>query len=407
MNGKLEDQFELNGKDAHAIGIMTVDGFLVREGAIARKEIVPSGADSVTPIRKRLLSEGVLVEDGDQLRFTRDYLFESPSGAAAAVLGRTANGWIEWKSANGETLSKIKRISRDGQTPILDETKKREVLKKHEELMDEGKLPSRQQLDQEYARFRERFGPDVLAGLDGEPLLKLMHDQRDSLVYWLEFKSDEEFETRRFGSIAGGSALKFRVFRRKETGNWQAGGAKGNRPVDISTEEAIEYARTHRDQILKGVKLLEELPENASDEDYAQLQDQMDELAPDVSNFAWGHKYFSLLFPDKLDNYHSPEWQRYVLLKLLQLPPEGNGRYICAGRFVTASREVGIPPINLFAVLMSLYGNRHRYWRVGTRTGDGQTSFWQMMQERSCVAVGWKDLDDLSWIEATKVSRKS
>ena len=39
---------------------MTDDGFLVRAGALARKEIVPSAVDSVTPVRKRLLSEGVL-----------------------------------------------------------------------------------------------------------------------------------------------------------------------------------------------------------------------------------------------------------------------------------------------------------------------------------------------------------
>jgi len=33
------------------------------------------------------------------------------------------------------------------------------------------------------------------------------HGNRDSLVYWLEFKDDEEFPAI-FGSIAGGSALK-------------------------------------------------------------------------------------------------------------------------------------------------------------------------------------------------------
>jgi len=325
VNSKPGDQFELKGKGANAQGVTTENGFLVRAGSIARKEIVPSGADSVTPVRKRLLLEGVLIDDGDSLRFVNDYLFDSPSGAAAAVLGRTANGWIEWKNADGEMLSKVKRVSRDGRTPLLTDSQKQQVAEKHQELVNEGKLPPQQQLDREYARFRERFGPSVLSGLNGEALLNLMHDHsnHDSLVYWLEFKNDEEFETRRFGSIAGGSALKFRVFRRKETGTWQAGGEKANRPVDITTEEAIEYARTHRDQLLRGVELLEELPENASDDDYAQLQDQMDELAPDVSRLAWGHKYFSLLFPDKLDDYHSPEWQRYILLKLLQLPPEG------------------------------------------------------------------------------------
>ena len=407
MNGTIEEQFELNGKDAHAVGVVTDNGFIVRAGAIARKLVVPSGTNSVMPVRKRLLTDGVLVEDGEGLRFTKDCHFDSPSGAASAVLGRTANGWIEWKRADGETLSKVKRISRDGQTPILSNAKRQQIIEKHQQLVNEGKLCTQQQLDKEYALFRERFGPSVLAGLDGEPLLTLMHESNhDSLVYWLEYKTDEEFETRRFGGIAGGSALKFRIFRRRETGNWQAGGEKGYQPKDITKEEAIDFARIHRDQLLKGVELLDGLPENASDDDYAQLQDQMDELAPDVSRLAWGHKYFSLLFPKKLDDYHVPDLQRFHLLKLLQLPPEGDGRYICAGRFISAATEVGLP-INHFTVtLNAVQGSFHRYWRIATRSSDTQVNHWQMMQDRNCVAVGWPTLGDLSWVETTKASRE-
>jgi 5-methylcytosine-specific restriction enzyme B len=405
-----EEHFELNGKDAHAAGVPIDNGFVVRAGSIARKQIVPSAADTLTPIQKRLASEGVLIEDGNGLRFAKDHRFDSPSGAAAVVLGRNANGWIEWKRPDGQTLSKVKRVSRESQEPILDDAKRKQIIERHQQLMNDGKLPSQQQLDKEYGLFRERFGPQVLAGLDGEPLLNLMHDHsnRDSLVYWLEFKNDVEFETSRFGSIAGGSALKFRIFRRKETGNWQAGGNKANhsQPKDITTEEAIEIARIHRDQLLKGVELLEALPKAASDEEYAQLQDQMDELSPDVSRLGWGHKYFSLLFPDKLDDYHSPEWQRYILLKMLQLPPEGDGRYICAGRLISASREVGIPFVNFDSVFTFIHGGRHCYWRVGTRSGDTQVSHWQMMQTRQCVAVGWPNLGDLSWVEKTKASRE-
>ena len=46
------------------------------------------------------------------------------------------------------------------------------------------------------------------------------HGNQDSLVYWLEFKNDEELPGTNFGSIAGGSAHKFGLFRRKETGQW-------------------------------------------------------------------------------------------------------------------------------------------------------------------------------------------
>ncbi len=41
--------------------------------------------------------------------FTRDHLFASPSMAAMALMGRSANGWVEWKAANGRTLDELKR----------------------------------------------------------------------------------------------------------------------------------------------------------------------------------------------------------------------------------------------------------------------------------------------------------
>lgn len=399
------EEYELSGPDANAKGVFTDNGFLVKAGSLARREIVPSGK-SVNSVHQRLLTEGVLEEHGGKLRFAKDYLFKSPSGAAAAVLGRTANGWISWKRSDGQTLSEIKRVSRDAHARLLDEYRRKKITDRHEQLLSEGKLLTTQRLDLEYALFREKFGPAVLSGLDGEALLTLMHDHgnRDSLVYWLEFKNDDEFETMKFGSIAGGSALKFRIFRRKETGNWQAGGGKANQPQDITLDEAIEIARSHRDQLVKGIELLEKLDENATDDDYAELQDQMDEVAPDVSRLAWGHKYFSLLFPEKLDDYHSPNWQRFHLLKMLQLPPEGDGRYICAGRFVAAAREVGLRMNHFTTILNSVQGRLHRYWRIGTTSGNSGVSFWPMMRDRNCVAVGWPKLGDISWVDGKKES---
>lgn len=401
-----DNEYELKGPDAEAKGVFTDEGFLVKAGSLARRETVPSGK-GVTPVHQRLFAEGVLEEDGARLKFLKDHLFSTPSGAAAAVLGRTANGWISWKRADGRTLSEIRRIARGDHAQILNDQERQEMLSRHQQLVNAGKLLTLQELDRQYLLFRERFGPSVLSGLDGEPLLTLMHDHtnRDSLVYWLEFKNDDEFESPRFGGIGGGSALKFRIFRRKETGKWQAGD-KSNYPKDIQVEQAVEIARAHRDQLLKGVELMERLADVASDEDYAELQDQMDELAPDVSRLAWGHKYFSLLFPKKLDDYHSAEWQRFHLLKLLQLPPQGKGRYLCAGRFVTAANEVRLPMNHFTATLGAMQGRLHRYWRVGTRDGDAGPSYWPMMRDQGCVAVGWPALGDISWVDGKQDARE-
>ena len=406
---KQSDEYELKGPDANARGVLTKDGFLVKAGSIARRETVPSGKNVVS-VHQKLLADGVLKEHQGKLRFARDHLFNSPSGAAGAVLGGSANGWITWKNSSGKTLSEVKRVSRDEQHRLLTEDIRAQIKQRQEQLFDEGKLPSIEQLQKEYRLFRERFGPDVLKSMDGEALLSYMHDHRrtnrDSLVYWLEFKNDEEFQTRRLGSIAGGSALKFRIFRRKETGSWQAGSEKGNRPVDITLQEAIEYARSHRDQLVRGCEVIEALPNNATDEDYAQLQDQLDEVAPDVSRLAWGHKYFSTMFPEKLDDYHSPSYQRFHLRKLLQLPSEGDGRYVCAGRFIDSAKEVGICLNHFSTTINSLHGSPHSYWRIGTTLGKSGTSYWQMMQDETCIAIGWYDLGDISWIDGKEDSRE-
>jgi hypothetical protein len=36
-------------------------------------------------------------------------LFPSPGPSAMALMGRSANGWIDWMAANGKTLDELKR----------------------------------------------------------------------------------------------------------------------------------------------------------------------------------------------------------------------------------------------------------------------------------------------------------
>jgi len=278
---------------------------------------------------------------------------------------------------------------------LLDPTLVHDLRQVQEKLTTEGRLFPKVQLDGFYATFRQRFGPEQLKVLDGEALLETVHNHgnRDSLVYWLEFKNDDELPAV-FGSIAGGSALKFGIYRRKETGVWMAGSPQNQR--ELSLDEAIQMARTHRDQLIKGAELLEQLPKNATDAEYATLQLNMDKLAPDVSNLAWGHKYFSLLYPDKLDDYHSPDYQRFHLIKLLQLPPEGPGRYIVAGRYVAIANELDLPLNHLTTMLNHRDGSPHRYWRIGTSDGTRPRNRWELMRDGNCVAIGWPHLGNLA-----------
>ncbi len=167
-------------------------------------------------------------------------------------------------------------------------------------------------------------------------------------------------------------------------------------PRTITTAEAIAIARRHRDQLIRGAELLDQLPADASDENYRALQAGMDLEAPDVSRLAWGHKYFSLLYPDRLDDYHAENYQRFHLIKLLQLPPEGEGRYLCAGRCVAIARELDMPLNHLTTVLNEINGRPYQYWRIATTTGEYQDDTWPLMRDENCVAIGWPLIGDLS-----------
>jgi hypothetical protein len=80
------------------------------QGSLGRRENVPSLAGTTgEKFRSRLVETGVMTEEGDTVVFQKDHLFNSPSMAAIALMGRTANGWLEWKAKDGKTLDAVKR----------------------------------------------------------------------------------------------------------------------------------------------------------------------------------------------------------------------------------------------------------------------------------------------------------
>ena len=286
--------------------------------------------------------------------------------------------------------------------PELHPTIQSELTELHATLCADGTIPSKELLQRYHDAFRREFGPEVLRSLDGQELLERMHahGNRDSLVYWLEFKDDETFPAK-FGSIAGGSALKFGVYRRAETGTWATKGA-GSAPRDISVAQAIDIARLHRDQLLAAIDVVAEVPEDADDARYLRLQRDLTRVAPDVEDTAWGHKYLSLLFPDVLDDFHVSSYQRHHLIRLLELPPRSDdgwadGRYVCAGRFASVARALGISLHDTTTILNRRNGSPRSYWRIGTTDGTGERrKYWPMMREGDVVAIGWPKLGDLS-----------
>jgi 5-methylcytosine-specific restriction enzyme B len=268
------------------------------------------------------------------------------------------------------------------------------------QMREKERFPNREAIDRYLATFQRQFGPERLRELQGEELLNSLHAHgtKDSLVYWLEFKNDEEFPDY-FGSIAGGSAEKFGIYRRRETGEWMVNRAGVQVAIDVPN--AVEVATRHRDQLLAGCELLEKLTGDAPDKTYIKLQEQMNSVAPDVSDSAWAHKYFSLIFPTKIDDFHVENYQRFYIRKLLQLPPSEGGRYVSAGRYVSLATQLDITLPELAATLKAVWGSPYKVWRIGTRLG-GTDSIWPMMRDSGCVAIGWSGVGDLSALTGEK-----
>ena len=104
------ESFFCTASGGNGRGLYTPDGFVVLKGSRGRKEMVPSLAGTTSGnMRLSLIDNGVLQPEGDMLVFTADHLFRTPSGAAIALLGRSANGWLEWKNEQGQTLDALKR----------------------------------------------------------------------------------------------------------------------------------------------------------------------------------------------------------------------------------------------------------------------------------------------------------
>jgi hypothetical protein len=95
------------GNGYEASGLDTAQGFIVLAGSTARADHGVSLIGSGLRLKNDLFASGVLKAEGSVLRFTQDYSFNSPSFAATIVLGRSANGRLEWKAADGRTLKEL------------------------------------------------------------------------------------------------------------------------------------------------------------------------------------------------------------------------------------------------------------------------------------------------------------
>lgn len=101
----------LKAKGIEARGIDGAEGFVVRAGSGAVKAEVPSIQPFTANLRRVLMEKGVMIDAGDSYRLAQDYTLDSPSIAAVVLLGRSANGRVEWKDASGRSLKELQKAA--------------------------------------------------------------------------------------------------------------------------------------------------------------------------------------------------------------------------------------------------------------------------------------------------------
>ena len=85
----------------------TDQGYIVAKGSEAKKTLAQSSTETYRNMRRKLVETKIMVEDGDQLIFAEDTVFNSPSAASNMILGRNSNGFTEWINKKGATFKEV------------------------------------------------------------------------------------------------------------------------------------------------------------------------------------------------------------------------------------------------------------------------------------------------------------
>ena len=116
-----KDYFFCKRAGVSAKGVYKDGNFILLQGSKIRKHTKVNyfgGKDdykdkdkinSLNVLREEFLINNYTVIDDDFISTTKDFTFNSPSGAACFAICSSANGWTEWKDEKGKTLDEVIR----------------------------------------------------------------------------------------------------------------------------------------------------------------------------------------------------------------------------------------------------------------------------------------------------------
>jgi 5-methylcytosine-specific restriction protein B len=267
-------------------------------------------------------------------------------------------------------------------------------------------LPDVTEISRQRAAFLAHFGPEQLAKMSGPDLLRqLPHNVSNDqpMDYWLEFKNDDEFNYRVFGSISGGSAAKFGPWQEKRTGSWRAK-QPGSRSIhSISEDEALSALEERRTELLDAVEAVRSFRGKPAETiDPLAFQRAIEAAAPRWNTSAWLHKYLHISFPDLVTWSATQAWSEAELY-CVGVVPTGAGLYsqdIQIVRFWNSLPALRDLPVQLrYRVGKALAPRDH--WCLGLA---GEVSAWKDMLAHEYLSLGPSKVGNLA--EAIALNKK-
>lgn len=108
MKGSVIARISARGIQASAQFNLPNPSTLVLAGSQAHPDPTPTCPDGAIERQKSLVAEGILIRQGAALVFNKDFAFDSPSMAASVILGRSSNGWDQWRLPDGNPLATLR-----------------------------------------------------------------------------------------------------------------------------------------------------------------------------------------------------------------------------------------------------------------------------------------------------------
>ena len=365
--------------------------------------------------------------------FSKDYLKESTQKTLGAVLTvykineEAAEDIL--KNTTNIYINDINTLSRDQIIDLkyLNEVNKmiedhqdpyNRIASKIRDYLDDSNLGdlSSEETERNISYFKSKFSPEILKELNGMDVLNtiFLHDgDKNNLCYNLEFNNRYSFA----GSIKGGTAFKYSLFKSNKNQQWVSGSSLNQ--ISLTEEEAIEEGTKIRDALVQGADLIEKTDLNTI-KDYDILENELNKIFSNSGcspSNSWVHKYFVLLFPEKLACMHSNQ-MKIDTIKKFNLEVE-DGFYAQDGQFYLIAKKAGIKLYSIFdgriERLFDLFVEEEddglgdsdvktvNYWIYSPGAG---AEHWEEFYNQNILAIGWDgtgDLNDFSTKEDIKL----